>query len=129
MKNLLKLIFLTGFASLTLQACGDPLLGLKIFSSNQEQYQIKWEGPAGAKLFGSYVIRDRNTSSKPTKSEKVTATLPHTLSFSAPKNSIVGVSGGTLNQDAVTIKIYKNGSECGKEALTGSGVMANKVCQ
>lgn len=129
MKNLLKLVLLTGFASLTLQGCSTHSLAFKNSSSNQEQYQIKWEGTAGSKLFGSYVIRDRNTSSKPTKSEKVTATLPHTLSFSAPKYSIVGVSGGTLNQDAVTIKIYKNGSECGKEALTGTGVMANKVCQ
>lgn len=126
MKNLLKLVLLTGCAFLTLQACSNPLVNFKNSSSNEEQYQIKWEGPAGTKLFGSYVIRDSNNSTKP---KAVTATLPHTLSLSAPKNSIVGVSGGTLNQDAVTIKIYRNGSECGKEVLTGSGFMANKVCQ
>lgn len=128
MKNLLKLVFLTGFTFFTLQACGNPLKDSRD-SSNKEQYQIKWEGSAGAKLFGSYVIRDRNNYTTPAKVEKVAAKLPYALSFSAPKNSIIGVSGGTLNREQITIKIYKNGSECGQEALTDSGIMANKVCQ
>lgn len=61
--------------------------------------------------------------------EKVTATLPYKLSFSAPKNALIAASGATLNQGQVEVKIYKNGSECGKDAFTGSGAMANKVCQ
>ncbi len=129
MKNLINLVFVAGIGFFGLRVLGNPLLSLSNPFSHSDQYQVQWSGTAGAKVFGSYVISFRNNPSTPTRVEKVTATLPYKLSFSAPKSALIAASGATLNQGQVEIKIYKNGSECGLEAFAGSGAMANKVCQ
>ena len=129
MNNLPKLAVVAGIGFFGLRAFGNPLMSLGNPLNNTVQYQVEWSGNAGAKLFGSYVISLPHNLSTPTQVEKVTATLPHKVSFSAPENAIIAASGGTLNQGQVEVKIYKNGSECGTAAFTGSGAMANKVCQ
>ncbi|MEH2456530.1 MAG: hypothetical protein V7K34_03935 [Nostoc sp.] len=65
----------------------------------------------------------------PTRAEKLTATLPYKITFSTPKNALITAAGTTLNQGAVEIKIFKNGSKCDKVAIVGSGSMSSKVCQ
>lgn len=125
MKNLIKLVFVSGIVLFGLRAFSNPLP----LSSNSYQYQVQWSGQKGAKLYGGYSIAFLHNLSTPIRVEKVNATLPYKLSFSTPKNAIISASGATLNQGQVQIKIYKNGSECGREAFIGSGAMANKICK
>ncbi|MEH2236009.1 hypothetical protein [Nostoc sp.] len=96
--------------------------------SGSDNYEVQWSGSAGSKLFGSYVIGSRSVSI-PLRVEKVATTLPYKITFSAPKNALISAAGATLNQGAVEIKIFRNGSECGKVTMVGSGAMANQVCQ
>ncbi|WP_041565278.1 hypothetical protein [Nostoc punctiforme] len=99
-----------------------------VSSSGLDNYKVQWTGTNGSKLFGSYVIVSKNPST-PSKVEKITATLPYTVNFSAPKNALISAAGATGNQGAVEIKILKNGSECDQISVVGSGAMANKTCQ
>ncbi|MEH1795878.1 hypothetical protein CDG79_06800 [Nostoc sp. 'Peltigera membranacea cyanobiont' 232] len=97
-------------------------------SSGSDNYEVQWTGAKGNKLFGSYVIGSK-TISTPSRAEKVTAIIPYKVRFSAPKNSLISAAGATVNQATVEIKILKNGLECGKVAVVGSGAMGNKICQ
>ncbi|MDP5339263.1 MAG: hypothetical protein NWQ28_11905 [Nodularia sp. (in: cyanobacteria)] len=136
MKNLIRLAIVAGFV--LLQNCAsssnsgttsNPRTNSLSFSpSASDNYEVHWTGTSGNQLYGGYSIisEDINT---PMRLESVQATLPHKVNFSVPKNAIVSASGDTLNQGKVEIKIYKNGSECGKVVVVGSGVGANKVCQ
>jgi hypothetical protein len=97
--------------------------------TGSDKYEIQWSGTSGKQLYAGYSIASTDGSA-PMRVESVQAKLPHKVSFSAPKNAIVSASGVILNQEEnVEIKIYKNGSECGKVAIVGSGAAANKVCQ
>ncbi|MEH2161612.1 MAG: hypothetical protein V7K38_11305 [Nostoc sp.] len=122
MKRFLSLVFV----GISLAAC-TPLSNLNSFSG-LDNYEVQWTGTKGSKLFGSYVVGSK-TPSTPSRAEKVTEILPYKVSFSAPKNTLISAAGGTVNQGTVEIKIFKNGSECGKAAFVGSGAVANKVCQ
>jgi hypothetical protein len=91
-------------------------------------YQVEYDGPAGTKIAGSYGSMDL-TSKTPLRMEKVEATLPHTVSFNPPPGATVSAAAMPIGQGSVTIKIFKNGIECGQPAMVGSAVMANMVCQ
>ncbi|MEH2434977.1 MAG: hypothetical protein V7K25_12110 [Nostoc sp.] len=104
-----------------------PLIN-SISSSGSANYEVQWAGTTGSKLFGSYVIASKNPST-PSKVEKITTTLPYKVNFSASKNALISAAGATLNQGTVEIKIFRDGSECGKVTVMGSGAMANKTCQ
>lgn len=122
LKNLIRLILV----SVLLTGCS-PSNSL----SGSDNYEVQWSGTAGSKLFGSYVVGSR-TPGIPTRVEKVGATLPYKITFSAPKNSLITAAGATFNQgiqSTVEIKIFKNGSECDKVGIVGSGAMNTKVCQ
>ncbi|MBN3911100.1 MAG: hypothetical protein HWQ35_32530 [Nostoc sp. NMS1] len=122
----MKKIATLAIASAVLTAC-TPSINSNSFSGS-DNYEVEWTGANGSKLFGSYVMGSKNLST-PSKVEKVTATLPYKVSFSAPKNTLISAAGATVHQGTVEIKIFKNGSECGKAAFVGTGAMANKVCQ
>lgn len=104
-----------------------PISAMNIFGGS-DTYKIEWTGSNGSKLFGSYVITSRRPGT-PSKVEKITSILPYEVIFSTQKNTLVSAAGIASNQSTVEIKIFKNGSECGKTAAVGSGTMANKVCQ
>lgn len=104
-----------------------PITSMNLFGGSNN-YEVQWNGVAGSKLFGSYVIASKSLST-PSRVEKVIATLPYKVSFSASKNTLISAAGATSNQGTVEIKIFRNGIECGKVALVGSGAMATKVCQ
>ncbi|MEH2222599.1 hypothetical protein [Nostoc sp.] len=125
MKNYLARL---AFGSVLLAVGYKPIMQSNIFSFGSDTYEIQWEGTNGSKLFGSYVIGSKSLSA-PSRAEKVTATLPYKVSFSAPKNTLISAAGTTGNQGAVTIRIFRNRSECGKVVIVGSGAMANKTCQ
>jgi hypothetical protein len=91
-------------------------------------YRVEYAGTPGAKLYGSYGWMDM-TGKKPMHIEKVAATLPYSVSFNPPANSMVTAAASTLNQGSVTVKIFKGGVECGQPAIEGSGAMTNKVCK
>ncbi|MBN3924010.1 hypothetical protein [Nostoc sp. NMS4] len=116
MNNLIK----SAFVGLILVGCS--------YSSSLDNYEIQWNGASGSELFASYGIASK-IPGKATRIEKVTGKLPHKISFTAPKNALVSASGMLMNQGTVEIKIFKNGSECGKETIIGSGAIGNKTCQ
>lgn len=132
MKKLTRLAIVSGFV--LLQSCTTSVKSAPVTSSQSvslggsDKYEVHWTGASGKEVYAGYSIisQDPNT---PMKLESIQAKLPHKVSFSAPKNAIVSASGNTLNQGSVDIKIYKNGSECGKAGIVGSGAGANKVCQ
>lgn len=125
MKSLLRFVFLGSAAFSAFQVFGHPMLNA---FATEDRYQITWEGAASQPLYGSYVIGSAGSVGQPDRVEKVVAQLPHTVSFSA-KNAIVSASGVTPTSNDVTIKIYKNGRECGKVTAIGSGAIPSKVCQ
>lgn len=132
MKKLTRLAIISGFA--LLQSCAASVKSAPVKSSqsvplgSSDKYEVHWTGTRGKEFYAGYAIisQDPNT---PMKLESIKAKLPHKVSFSAPKNAIVSASGDTFKQGSVEIKIYKNGSECGKAGIVGSGAGANKVCQ
>jgi hypothetical protein len=91
-------------------------------------YLIEYSGTAGTKFAGSYVSMDL-TGKNPVRMEQVQSTLPHTVSFNPPAGSIVSAAAAPLGQGSVTVKIFKNGVECGQPAMVGSAAMPNMVCQ
>ena len=125
MKNYLaKLVF----GSVLLAVGYKPVMQSSIFSFGSDTYEIQWNGTNGSKLFGSYVIASKSPSTL-SRVEKVTATFPYKVNFSASKNTLISAAGATDHQGTVEIKIFKNGLECGKASVIGSGAMANKICQ
>jgi len=139
MKNLIRASIVVGFV--LLQGCTPSASSTSVTSSatspkltknsvgGSDRYEVLWIGTKGKKLYGSYVVASTQKTEAPIRVESINAQLPHKISFSAPKNSIVSASGGTLDKGPVEVKIYKNGSECGKATFVGSGVGANKTCQ
>ncbi|MUL36105.1 hypothetical protein BWI75_07020 [Gloeocapsopsis sp. AAB1 = 1H9] len=108
---------------------GKPVAAsLLALTSNQDQYQIKWQGVSGQEIFGSYSIQDADFN-KPVRVESIHLKLPHKVDFSSSKNSIVSATGFATTGNQVTVEIYKNGLKCGKTVMVGSGVPANKVCE
>ncbi|MDZ8135132.1 MAG: hypothetical protein RM049_07485 [Nostoc sp. DedQUE04] len=97
--------------------------------SGSDKYEVQWNGPKGTKIVGTYVIGSTKDLTAPSRVENVEVILPHKVSFSAPKQSIVSADGTLLGQGKLEIKIYKNGSECGKPTAVGSGAGATKLCQ
>jgi hypothetical protein len=91
-------------------------------------YRVEYSGTAGTKFIGTYGSLDF-TSKTPMRMEQVQTTLPHTVSFNPPAGATVSAAAAPLGQGSVTIKIFKNGIECGQPAMVGSAAMANMVCQ
>lgn len=145
MKNFTRLSVLAGLALLQscTSLCTPPVNSNSITSSNSvlssnsvrksssglDKYEIQWIGNQGSKIYGSYSIMSITDLSAPTRVESVKALLPHKVNFSAPKKSIVSASALTLEKATVEVKIYRNGSECGRVVAIGSGAGADKVCQ
>ncbi|MEH2047855.1 hypothetical protein [Nostoc sp.] len=125
MKNYLARLAL---GSVLLAVGYKPIMQSNLLSFGSDTYEIQWSGANGSKLFGSYGIVSKSTST-PSRVEKVTGTLPYKVNFSAPKNTLISAAGTTVHQGIVEIKIFKNGSECGKVVVLGSGAIANKTCQ
>ncbi len=139
MKNIVRLSIVCGF--LLLQSCADSVNSTSNLTtssliaskpttnsvSGSDKYEIHWSGTKGKKIYGSYAITSKDLDA-PTQVESVEVKIPHKISFSALKNSLVSADGITLNGGTVEVKIYKNGSECGKVMFVGSQVGANKVC-
>lgn len=137
MRDFIKLGIASGL--ILLQSCtpaakSNPVTSsveLTTSPSGPDKYEIHWTGN-GKELFAGYSIMYKNPST-PMRVENVQGKLPHKVSFSTPQNSIVSASGFAFKdggkQSDVEIKIYKNGSECGKVVAVGSGASPNKVCQ
>jgi hypothetical protein len=92
-------------------------------------YRIQFTGKPGARLMGGVSWKDMKKPTDPMHVDKIDATLPHSVNLNVPDGSIVSATGMTLGKGDVTIKIYHNDVECGREAFVGSGAMGNKVCQ
>lgn len=123
MKNLIKLLLISSAAFGAFQFFGPHL---NAFGS-KNNYEVKWQGGTGQQLYGSYVIAELD-GKNPMRVEKVEASLPHTVKFSAPKNAIVSAVGMS-SSGIVTVAIHKNGLKCDQPAFEGSGAIPNKVCQ
>ncbi|WP_375494397.1 hypothetical protein [uncultured Nostoc sp.] len=145
MKNFIRLSVLAGLGLLQscTSLCTPPVNSNSITSSNSvlssnsvtksssgsDKYEIQWIGNQGSKIYGSYVIGNITKLNAPPRIENVEAVLPHRVNFSAPQESTVSADAVMLGGGKVEVKIYRNGSECGRVIAVGSGAGAGKICQ
>ena len=96
----------TGIGLLGVRTFGNPL-------SNEVHYRVEYIGKAGSTLWGDYTITQNNRT-RDSNTEKAIGQLPLVVNFTTSKNAIVSANGSTTNQEPVTIKIYKHGSDVWK---------------
>jgi hypothetical protein len=114
--------FVTGVTLLGVRTFGNPF-------SNQVQYRVEYSGKAGSTLWGSYTMTQHDRSRSST-TEQAIGKLPLIINFTTGKNIIVSANGSTTNQEPITIKIYKHGSECSNsDRIDGAGVTDTVVCR
>jgi hypothetical protein len=114
--------FVTGVSLLGVRTFGNPF-------SDQVQYRIEYSGKVGTTLWGSYTTTQTNRSRSST-TEQAVGKLPLTVNITTGKDTIVSANGSTANQEPITIKIYKHGSECSTSERTDrAGVTDTIVCR
>lgn len=93
-------------------------------------YRVEFTGTPGAKLYGAAGWSDLSNTEQPMHMDKVEGNLPVTVSLNPPSGAVVSASGSTTSgQDAVTIRIYHNGVECGENPFSGTAALNVKVCK
>jgi hypothetical protein len=108
------------------------LFGVRTFGnpfSDQVQYKVEYSGKAGSTLWGSYTMtqHDRSRSSV---TQQAIGKLPLTIDFTTGKNLTISANGSTANQEPISIKIYKHGSECSNsDRIDRAGVTDTVVCR
>ena len=111
---------------------GLSLVGVRTFGnpfSNEVQYRVEYSGKVGTTLWGSYTQTAHNKS-KSSMTEQAIGKLPLTINFTSSKDMTISANGSTSNQEPVTIKIYKHGSECSNSEKTDrAGVTDTIVCR
>lgn len=111
---------------------GLSLVGVRTFGnpfSNEVQYRVEYSGKPGATLWGSYTQTAHNRA-KSSVTEQAIGKLPVTIEFTSVKNMTISANGSTTDQEPVTIKIYKHGSECSSSEKTDrAGVTDTIVCR
>jgi hypothetical protein len=111
---------------------GVGLLGVRTFGnpfSDRVDYRVEYSGKAGSTLWGSYTTTQHDRSRLSTTQQAV-GKLPLTVKFSTGKNMIISANGSTANQEPITIKIYKHGSECSNsDRIDRAGVTDTVVCR
>ncbi len=112
----------TGLGLVGVQTFGNPF-------SNEVHYRVEYSGKAGATLWGSYTQTSHGRS-RSSVTEQAIGKLPVTIKFTSGKNMMISANGSTNNQEPVTIKIYKHGSECSNSDKTDrAGVTDTIVCR
>ena len=111
---------------------GLSLGGVRTFGnpfSDRVQYRVEYSGKSGSTLWGSYTTTEYNRAGN-SVTEQAIGKLPVVINFTTGKNMIVSANGSTANQEPITIKIYKHGSECSKSDRTDrAGVTDTIVCR
>ena len=111
---------------------GLSLVGVRTFGnpfSNEVQYRVEYSGKAGTTLWGSYTQTAHNRG-RSSVTEQAIGKLPLTIKFTSVKDMTISANGSTANQEPVTIKIYKHGSECSNSEKTDrAGVTDTIVCR
>jgi hypothetical protein len=111
---------------------GVSLLGVRTFGnpfSDQVQYRVEYSGKVGTTLWGSYTQTKHNRL-RSSVTEQVIGKLPLSINFTGGKDVIVSANGSVSNQEQITIKIYKHGSECSNSERTDrAGVTNTTVCR
>jgi hypothetical protein len=111
---------------------GLSLVGVRTFGnpfSNEVQYRVEYSGKAGTTLWGSYTQTAHNRG-RSSVTEQAIGKLPVTIKFISGKDMTISANGSTTDQEPVTIKIYKHGSECSNSEKTDrAGVTDTIVCR
>jgi hypothetical protein len=111
---------------------GVSLLGVRTFGnpfSDQVQYRVEYSGKVGSTLWGSYTMTQHDRT-RTSLTEQAVGKLPLTINFTTGKNMTISANGSTENQEPITIKIYKHGSECSNSDRTDrAGVTNTTVCR
>ncbi|NJR32612.1 hypothetical protein [Chamaesiphon polymorphus] len=111
---------------------GVGLLGVRTFGnpfSDRVDYRVEYSGKAGTTLWGSYTMT-QNGRSRISTNQQAVGKLPLTINFSTGKNMTISANGSTANQEPITIKIYKHGSECSNsDRIDRAGVTTTVVCR
>ena len=82
-------------------------------STPSSSYRFEFTGTPGAKVNAAtgWLDRDPNNTFH---SKELEGNLPVIVSLDYPSGKVVSASGSTEGQGDVTIRIYRNGVECGK---------------
>jgi hypothetical protein len=91
-------------------------MGVRTFDnpfSNQVQYRVEYSGKAGSTLWGSYTMT-KHDQSRSSNTEQAIGKLPLVVNFTTARNVTISANGSTSDQEPITIKIFKHGSECSK---------------
>ena len=111
---------------------GLSLVGVRTFGnpfSNEVQYRVEYSGKVGSTLWGSYTTTAADRSRSSVTAQAI-GKLPVVINFTTGKNVIVSANGSTTNQEPITIKIYKHGSECSNSDRTDrAGITDTIVCR
>jgi hypothetical protein len=111
---------------------GVSLLGVRTFGnpfSDQVQYRVEYSGKVGTTLWGSYTQTQHNRS-RSSITEQAIGKLPLTVNFISSKNMTISANGSTADQEPISIKIFKHGSECSNSERTDrAGVTDTIVCR
>jgi hypothetical protein len=94
-----------------------------------DNYRIEFTGRQGEELRGTTAWKDSQKINSLLHIDSIKATLPHTVNLSIVSGSFVTANGATLGQGELTVKIYRNGIECGLPTYEGAGAMASKSCK
>jgi hypothetical protein len=91
-------------------------------------YHVEFTGTPGSKLIGVAGWSDIHNQKNPVHMDKAEGTIPFTISLNPPAGAIVTASGSTMGKGDLTIKIFRNGVECGENPFTGTASINVKTC-
>jgi hypothetical protein len=97
-------------------------------STPTSSYRFEFIGSPGVKIYGATGWIDLKDPNRTFHPKSLVGVLPITISSDYPSDTIVSASGSTQGQGDVTIRIYRNGIECGKHHSKSTTDLDTKSC-
>lgn len=97
-------------------------------STPSSSYRFEFTGTPGAKVYSTTGWVDLRDSNHTFHSKSLEGNLPVIVYLDYPSGMVVSASGSTEGQGDVTIKIYRNGVECGKHYSKSTTDLNTKSC-
>jgi hypothetical protein len=97
-------------------------------SKPTNRYRFEFTGSPGVKIYGATGWVDLKDPNRTFHPKSLVGVLPVTISLDYPSDTVVSASGSTEGQGDVTIRIYRNGVECGKHRSKSTTDLDTKSC-
>lgn len=97
-------------------------------STPSSSYRFEFTGTPGVKVNGTTGWLDLKDPNRKFHSKSLEGDLPVIVSLDYPSGTVVSASGATEGQGDVTIRIYRNGIECGKHYSKSATDLNTKSC-